>query len=117
MAHIRHIFLTGVPGCGKSTLCRKVVESGLEAQWQGFFTGEVREHGERIGFDVITIGEGAALKGPLARVPREQVRACQTGANLPQLARSCFSRRADVTLSSEIAFDRLCKQNQERTTW
>ncbi|KAG2435672.1 hypothetical protein HXX76_006873 [Chlamydomonas incerta] len=71
---IRHIFLTGLPGSGKSTLCRKVVEttSGLDAQWQGFFTGEVREHGERIGFDVITIGTGPALKGPLARVRQEQ---------------------------------------------
>ncbi|KAG2453774.1 hypothetical protein HYH02_001984 [Chlamydomonas schloesseri] len=75
MGSIRHVFLTGAPSSGKSTLCRSVVADGLDAQWQGFFTGEVREQGERIGFDVITVGSGPALKGPLARVAREQASA------------------------------------------
>ncbi|XP_053292245.1 cancer-related nucleoside-triphosphatase [Pleuronectes platessa] len=64
---IRHVFLTGPPGVGKTTLvqkaCEALVSSGLGVE--GFYTEEVREGGRRVGFDVVTVtGE----RGHLSRI-------------------------------------------------
>nr|KAF6279957.1 nucleoside-triphosphatase, cancer-related [Myotis myotis] len=63
----RHVFLTGPPGVGKTTLIQKASEvlksSGVPVD--GFYTQEVRQGGRRIGFDVVTL---SGLRGPLSRV-------------------------------------------------
>ncbi|XP_021076423.1 cancer-related nucleoside-triphosphatase isoform X1 [Mus pahari] len=63
----RHVFLTGPPGVGKTTLIQKAIEvlqsSGLPVD--GFYTQEVRQEGKRIGFDVVTL---SGAQGPLSRV-------------------------------------------------
>ncbi|XP_037677056.1 cancer-related nucleoside-triphosphatase isoform X2 [Choloepus didactylus] len=63
----RHVFLTGPPGVGKTTLIQKVSEvlksSGMPVD--GFYTEEVRQGGRRIGFDVVTL---SGTRGPLSRV-------------------------------------------------
>ncbi|XP_056904384.1 cancer-related nucleoside-triphosphatase [Takifugu flavidus] len=63
----KHVFLTGPPGVGKTTLVHKACEalrsSGMEVE--GFYTEEVREGAGRVGFDVVTVrGE----RRPLARL-------------------------------------------------
>ncbi|XP_030628575.1 cancer-related nucleoside-triphosphatase [Chanos chanos] len=61
---IKHIFLTGTPGVGKTTLVQKVCEAMISAgvTINGFYTEEVREGGRRVGFDVVTVkGERAHL--------------------------------------------------------
>ncbi|XP_063162856.1 cancer-related nucleoside-triphosphatase [Candoia aspera] len=62
-----HVFLTGPPGIGKTTLIRKAADilksSGLPID--GFYTEEVREGGRRIGFDVVTLN---GRRGILSRV-------------------------------------------------
>jgi nucleoside-triphosphatase len=59
------ILLSGPPGCGKTTIIKRVV-SGLRIPAKGFFTEEVRgKDGQRIGFDVVVID---GRRGPLARV-------------------------------------------------
>lgn len=72
-----HIFITGQPGCGKSTLIKRVLNS-LSSTYdtslisKGFYTEEVRVSGERVGFDVVTLSgargvlsrAGESLKGP-----------------------------------------------------
>ena len=70
----RHVFLTGQPGVGKTTLLcgavKKLVASsptnngGLPVA-NGFYTEECRDQqGERVGFDVVTLD---GRRGPLAR--------------------------------------------------
>ncbi|MCD6384649.1 NTPase [Candidatus Sumerlaeota bacterium] len=54
---IKNILITGTPGVGKTTLVKRVVdwaktEKGL--QLRGFYTSELREQGERKGFEIIT---------------------------------------------------------------
>jgi len=57
---IMKIFLTGKPGCGKSTVLEKVVEilkkKGVKVG--GFITPEIREEGKRVGFYVKDIFSG-----------------------------------------------------------
>jgi hypothetical protein len=87
----QHIFVTGPPGVGKSTLIHRVLEqlqltgscpassrgttqppsnaprasAAAAAVAVGFYTEEVRAGGERQGFDVVTLD---GHRGPLARV-------------------------------------------------
>lgn len=58
------ILLTGRPGCGKTTLIRKVLER-YPGKAGGFYTQELRESGNRAGFEVRTL-EGQ--RGLLAHV-------------------------------------------------
>ena len=58
------ILLTGRPGCGKTTLIRRVVEQ-LDVPAGGFYTGEIRERGTRKGFEIVTLD---GQRGILAHV-------------------------------------------------
>jgi nucleoside-triphosphatase len=56
------LFLTGVPGVGKTTLIREVLRHFEDIQCAGFYTEEKRHRGQRIGFKIITLdGEEATL--------------------------------------------------------
>ncbi len=48
-----HIFLTGPPGCGKTTLVINIAEALKEVQPAGFYTRELREGCRRVGFELI----------------------------------------------------------------
>ncbi|XP_055790090.1 cancer-related nucleoside-triphosphatase isoform X1 [Salvelinus fontinalis] len=69
---IKHVFLTGPPGVGKTTLVQKacdvMVSSGVSVE--GFYTQEVREGRRRIGFDVVTV---TGQRGLLSRVREKSV--------------------------------------------
>jgi nucleoside-triphosphatase len=58
------ILLTGPPGCGKTTLIRRVV-SALAIPAGGFYTQELRQRGRRVGFEIVTMDGQRAI---LARV-------------------------------------------------
>jgi len=51
---IRKVLLTGRPGCGKTTLIKRVV-SKLALRAGGFYTEEMREAGTRVGFKLVTL--------------------------------------------------------------
>nr|XP_055164880.1 cancer-related nucleoside-triphosphatase isoform X3 [Nyctereutes procyonoides] len=77
----RHVFLTGSPGVGKTTLIQKASEvlksSGVPVD--GFYTEEVRQGGRRIGFDVVTL---SGMRGVLSRIgaePPPGKRECRVG--------------------------------------
>jgi nucleoside-triphosphatase len=48
------VLLTGRPGCGKTTLIKRVVNE-LSLPAGGFYTEEIRERGQRVGFKIITL--------------------------------------------------------------
>ena len=49
----RKVLLTGRPGCGKTTLIKRVVNE-LARPAGGFYTEEIRERGARVGFKIVT---------------------------------------------------------------
>nr|KAF6395508.1 nucleoside-triphosphatase, cancer-related [Rousettus aegyptiacus] len=100
----RHVFLTGPPGVGKTTLIQKasaaLKSSGVPVD--GFYTEEVRQGGRRIGFDVVTL---SGLRGPLSRVgpePPPGGRGCRVGQYVVDL--TSFEQLALPALSDVCPF-------------
>lgn len=57
----KKILLTGRPGCGKTTLVKRVVKE-LALPAGGFYTEEMRERGSRVGFKIVSLeGKEAVL--------------------------------------------------------
>lgn len=57
----KNLLLTGSPGCGKTTVLRRVVEGAGHRRLAGFLTLELREHGQRVGFEAVGLGGGRAI--------------------------------------------------------
>lgn len=61
--------VTGPPGVGKTTLIMRVLESvkasNPSLKVQGFYTREIRQGGQRVGFEVVTLDDRRA---PLASI-------------------------------------------------
>lgn len=53
MARRKNLLVTGPPGCGKTTLVRKIVENLGDLLMAGFYTEEIREGRERVGFALV----------------------------------------------------------------
>jgi nucleoside-triphosphatase len=56
----KKILLTGRPGCGKTTLIKRIV-TNLPEQAAGFYTEELRERGCRVGFKIVTLDATEAV--------------------------------------------------------
>jgi nucleoside-triphosphatase len=114
---MRHIFLTGKPGVGKTTIIRKVLER-LKVETAGFFTREIRRGGERVGFELVTLsGKKAILAHKQARSPfrvgkyRVNVEAFEQIA-LPELERA--SRQASLVVIDELGRMELFSEKFQR---
>ena len=51
------IAITGAPGSGKSTVCRNVLKH-LKCTYGGITSADIREKGERVGFEMLDIATG-----------------------------------------------------------
>lgn len=47
----KHILITGLPGCGKTTLIKSVAAE-IHLPYSGFFTNEIRDSSRRVGFEI-----------------------------------------------------------------
>ncbi|MCL6642050.1 MAG: NTPase [Candidatus Bipolaricaulota bacterium] len=56
--------ITGAPGSGKTTLCRRLIEALPALRIGGILTQDIRKDQERIGFEIVDIATGQ--KGLLA---------------------------------------------------
>ncbi len=78
------ILLTGPPGCGKSTLIEKIV-CQIKRPKVGFFTKELREGRQRVGFSIITLDD---RRGILAhRDHAGSIRVGKYGVKIEELER------------------------------
>jgi nucleoside-triphosphatase len=63
-------FLTGNPGVGKTTVIRAVTHRLKSISCAGFYTEEIRQSGERVGFRIVTLdGREATLASLGTRKP------------------------------------------------
>lgn len=53
-----NLFITGNPGCGKSTLIRELIDAVKGKRIAGIMTPELRKDGERYGFKIIDLNSG-----------------------------------------------------------
>ena len=82
---IKNVLLTGPPGCGKTTVVRRVVERLAGLRLAGFYTQEVRERGSRVGFEAVGIRLGH--KALLAHIRfRSRLRVGRYGVEVAALA-------------------------------
>lgn len=51
----KNILITGNPGVGKTTLIIRLGEGLDKLKSAGFYTSEIREHGERKGFELVSL--------------------------------------------------------------
>jgi nucleoside-triphosphatase len=58
--------LTGPPGCGKTTVILHLAELLRDLRLAGFYTRELRQHGQRIGFEAVGLSSG--LRATMAHV-------------------------------------------------
>lgn len=59
-ATVKNVLLTGPPSCGKTTVIRRVVERLGNLRLAGFYTEEIRHHGQRVGFQAVGLGGQSA---------------------------------------------------------
>lgn len=54
----RKVAITGAPGSGKSTFCRRLIEALPTVKIDGILTQDIREDHERVGFEILDIATG-----------------------------------------------------------
>lgn len=105
--------ITGAPGSGKSTLCKRLIEALPTVKIGGILTQDIREDHERVGFEIVDIATGQ--RGLLAhRDLREGPRVGRYRVHLqdiehivvPALERAL--RDAQLIVIDEIAPMELC---------
>ena len=70
---IKNCLLTGPPGCGKTTAIRRLVEQLGDLRLAGFYTQEIREQGQQLGFEAVSLSGRRALLAHVRSRSRHRV--------------------------------------------
>jgi nucleoside-triphosphatase len=73
MLTTKNLLLTGPPGCGKTTVFKRLVERLAGLRLAGFYTQELREHGQRVGFEAIGLSGQRAILAHVGSRSRQRV--------------------------------------------
>jgi nucleoside-triphosphatase len=65
--------LTGPPGCGKTTIIRRLAERLRDLRLAGLYTQEIREQGQRVGFEAVALAGRRALLAHVRSRSRHRV--------------------------------------------
>lgn len=99
VAQRANILLTGTPGVGKTTLIRKLL-SRVNVRAGGFFTGEIRERGQRVGFAIQSL---SGEEGILAHVAlRDGPRVGRYKVNVADIERVGIRALEDALNEAEL---------------
>ncbi|MGQ9464073.1 MAG: NTPase [Candidatus Fervidibacter sp.] len=118
----KNLLLTGLPGVGKTTIIRRVLQLlPKNLKVDGFFTEEGREGGERVGFQIVTLdGQRAWLARKGIQSPHKvgkygiDVKAIES-VIIPTLKRAI--ERSDLIVIDEIAKMELSHPVFARVVW
>ena len=69
----KNLLLTGPPGCGKTTVIRRLIERLSALRLAGFYTEEIREAGQRVGFEAIGLSGQRAVLAHVGSRSRQRV--------------------------------------------
>ncbi|MCQ8894678.1 MAG: hypothetical protein NQU46_08655 [Methanolinea sp.] len=58
---VKNLLVTGMPGCGKTTLVKGILPFLEPYHPAGFYTQEIREKGKRVGFSLVSTGGERAI--------------------------------------------------------
>lgn len=96
------ILLTAQPRTGKSTAIKKVVNMLGKDNCGGFYTEEIREDGERVGFRICTL---SGKRGILSHVNKESnYRISRYGVDLETFERLCVSELESAIKDNNIKY-------------
>ncbi len=105
LSGVKNILITSKPGCGKTTLIIEILKE-LNLKASGFYTSEIRVHGKRKGFSIVTL---SGKRGILAHQNiRSEKRVSKYGLNLKDLEELGVSsifrglKKGDLIIIDEI---------------
>lgn len=100
---IKNVLLTGPPGCGKTTVVHRLIERLGYLRLAGFYTQELREKGQRVGFEAVGLSGQRAI---LAHVGfRSKYRVGRYGVEPERLAALMLAelqRPSDALIVDEV---------------
>lgn len=103
------ILITGLPGCGKTTLIKKIVKI-IHQPAHGFFTDEILQSGKRVGFAIETFGS-PARRGILSHTDKKsKFRVGQYGVDIEAFENIAIPEiRLGLQLNTIIVIDEIGK--------
>lgn len=103
---MKNILFTGPPGCGKTTLIDKIVQT-INTPSTGFFTREIRDKGRRVGFSIKTLDQ---KEGVLAHQDvKSRWRVGKYGVNLADIDRIVVPSMIPATSGELVVIDEIGK--------
>lgn len=104
---VRHIFITGQPGVGKTTLVVAAVRDCNNVS--GFYTAERRSGSERSGFDVVALSPSASAIGTLATVGKGKYMVGKYSVDVPSFESIALPSLESATATPITVIDEVGK--------